>query len=170
MLGDAFDAAAAQSELGSTSGDRHGEDERERFVRRALNLQDGGSVGYRYATLPLLIGGELTELQVALFAPRHDDARGRRVRRLVMTLDTPRLREIRIETKSVDERIVVAIDASTPAAVEALSAREPAVREMLAQLGWAVEAVSYGVNVPPDKAARRIVDHVLSAGTVDEAF
>jgi hypothetical protein len=41
---------------------------------------------------------------------------------------------------------------------------------MLAQLGWAVEAVSYGVNVPPDKAARRIVDHVLSAGTVDEAF
>jgi hypothetical protein len=139
-------------------------------VRRALNSQDGGSVGYRYATLPLLIGGDLTELQVALFTPRYDDVRGRRVRRLVMTLDTPRLREIRIEAKSVDERIVVAIDASTPRAVEALAAREPEVREMLARLGWAVEAVSYGVNVPPDRAARRIVDHVLAAWTVDEAY
>ena len=173
LVGDAFDAAApARSELGSAGGDSQGYDheEREELVRRALNSQDGGSVGYRYATLPLLIGGDLTELQVALFTPRYDDVRGRRVRRLVMTLDTPRLREIRIETKSVDERIVVAIDASTPAAIEALTAREPEVREMLARLGWAVEAVSYGVNVPPDRAARRIVDHVLAAGTVDEAY
>jgi hypothetical protein len=174
LVGDAFDAAApARSDLGSAGGDSRGDDdesEREELVRRALNSQDGGSIGYRYATLPLLIGGDLTELQVALFTPRYDDARGRRVRRLVMTLDTPRLREIRIETKSVDERIVVAIDASTPEAVEALAAREREVREMLARLGWAVEAVSYGVNVPPDRAARRIVDHVLAAGTVDEAY
>jgi hypothetical protein len=171
LLGAAFDdAAPARAELGSAGGDSRDDADREGLVRQALNLQDGGSVGYRYATLPLLIGGELAELQVALFTPRHEDVRGRRVRRLVMTLDTPRLHEIRIETKSVDERIAVAIDASTPAAVEALAAREGAVRELLAQLGWAVEAVSYGVNVPPDRAARRIVDHVLSTGTVDETY
>lgn len=171
LLGDAFDSAApAQSELGAAGGDPHGDPEREHLVQQALNLQDGGSVGYRYATLPLLIGGELTELQVALFTPHQADARGQRVRRLVMTLDTPKLREIRIEAKSVDERIVVAIDASAPAAVEALAAGEQAVRELLAELGWAVEAVSYGVNFPPDRAARRIVDHVLAAGTVDETF
>ena len=174
LVGDAFDAAApSRSDLGSAGGDSKGHDHSEHeegLVRRALNSQDGGSIGYRYATLPLLIGGDLTELQVALFTPRYDDVRGRHVRRLVMTLDTPRLHEIRIETKSVDERIVVAIDASTPGAVEALAAREPEVREMLARLGWAVEAVSYGVNVPPDRAARRIVDHVLAAGTIDEAY
>ena len=172
LLADAFDdAAATRSELGATGGDP-GADERgaERRARGMLNLQDGGNVGYRYATLPLLVGGELTELQVALFAPRRQDSRGRRVRRLVMTLDTPNLRQIRIEAKSVDERIAVAIDATTPAAVEALAAGEPAVRELLAQLSWSVEAVSYGVNLPPDRAARRIVDHVLSSGTVDETY
>lgn len=171
LLGAAFDEAApAQAELGSAGDDTRDDADSETLVRQALNSQDGGSTGYRYATLPLLIGGELSELQVALFTPRQEDVRGRRVRRLVMTLDTPRLREIRIETKSVDERIVVAIDASTPAAVEALAGREHAVRELLAQLGWAVEAVSYGVNVPPDRAARRIVDHVLAAGTIDETY
>lgn len=171
LLGAAFDdAVPAQADVGSAGGDSRDDAERGALVRHALNAQDGGSVGYRYATLPLLIGGELSELQVALFTPRQEDMRGRRVRRLVMTLATPRLGEIRIEAKSVDERIAVAIDAGTPTAVEALATRETAVRELLAQLGWAVETVAYGVNVPPDRAARRIVDHVLSAGTVDEAY
>jgi hypothetical protein len=168
-LSDAFEARGAQADAGDsgTGGDTDRSDE---LARWALNLQDDGSVQYRYATLPLVIGGELRELQVALFTPREPTARDSDVRRLVMTLETPQLKQVRIEAKSVGERLAVAIDVAAPHGVEALVEREGEVRELLARLGWSVEALSYGINVPPDRAARRIVEHVLTAGTVDAVF
>lgn len=166
---DAFAAGGAHSDGGGAQSDtgEHGSSE---LARRALNLQDDGSVLYRYATLPLVIGGELRELQVALFTPREPIERGSDVRRLVMTLETPQLRQVRIETKSVGDRLAVAIDVAAPDGMEALAARDGEVRELLARLGWSVEAVSYGINVPAERAARRIVDHVLTSGTVDAVF
>jgi hypothetical protein len=167
-LESAFENSGTQSDRGA-GGDAGGS-RGDNLARWALNLQDDGSVLYRYATLPLVIGGELRELQVALFAPRGPTARDRDVRRLVMTLETAQLEHVRIEARSVGERLAVAIDVATPAGVEALAERENEVRDLLARLGWSVEVVSYGVNVPPDRAARRIVDHVLTAGTVDTVF
>jgi len=171
-LDDAFQAAGVQADArdGGGRGGEHGERSAEELARWALNLQDDGSVLYRHATLPLVIGGELRELQVALFTPREPVGRDRDVRRLVMTLETPQLKQVRIEAKSVGERLAVAIDVAVPHGVEALAKREGEVRELLTRLGWSVEAVSYGINVPPDRAARRIVEHVLTAGTVDATF
>src|SRR5688572_7776431 len=99
-LDKAFDAAGNHSEAttADVTGDG-GSDEQGQDPRRALqllNLQDEGSVAWRYGTLPLLVGGRLIELDLVLFRERDSHAARGGLKRLVMTLDTTHLGRVHV--------------------------------------------------------------------------
>ena len=82
--------------IAGDAGEAGGDD----LARWVLNAQTGGSVAHRVATLPLLLDGELVELDVAMFAQggdaQREQAEGIRHRELVFALTTPALGHIEI--------------------------------------------------------------------------
>ena len=172
-LADALDAvrqdpsAAQVHNLGADadSGGDGGQDAQRAL--RLLNLQDEGSVAWRYGTLPLLVGGQLIELDLVMFRERDSQPHRGALRRLVMTLDTTHFGRVRVEARAVDSRLTVTLSAPASDAVDVLSAYGADVRSAIERLGWAVDDVRYEVSAPRN-AAQSVVDHVLSTGTVDQ--
>jgi len=172
-LADALDAAAADPtgaavpDLNGESNTDDGADGESRRALRLLNLQDEGSVAWRYGTLPLLVGGQLIELDVVMFAERERHAVRGSLRRLVMTLDTTHFGRVHVEARAVDSRIIVKLGAERADAVETLASYGADVRAAIEQLGWAVDEVRYELEAPHASAAHEVVKHVLAAGTID---
>lgn len=172
-LAQAFDANTLDLSAGgpastaqNSDGDPESRDDGQR-ARQLLNLQDDGSVAWRYGTLPLLVGGQLIELDLVMFREREPQAARGGLRRLVMTLDTTHFGRVRVEARAVDGRLIVKLGAATADAVDTLAAYGQDVRGALEQLGWAVDDVRYEVDAANAGAAQAVVQHVLSAGTVD---
>jgi hypothetical protein len=172
-LADALDAATSQTGTGAAQvgadADANGgtHDDAQRALR-LLNLQDEGSVSWRYGTLPLLVGGQLIELDLVMFRERESHATRGALRRLVMTLDTTHFGRVHVEARAVDSRLMVRLRAATSEAVEVMSAYGADVRAAIEQLGWAVDEIRYEVDAQGARAAHEIVKHVLSAGSVDQ--
>jgi ribosome-binding protein aMBF1 (putative translation factor) len=85
----------------------------------------------------------------------------------VMTLDTTHFGRVQVEARAVDNRLIVKLRAPTADAVDVLSAYGTEVRAAIEQLGWSVDELTYEL-AEPARAARAVVDHVLSAGSVDQ--
>lgn len=134
---------------------------------RWLNVPDQGEVAYRYASLPLLVDGELVELDVALFRATHAWEGKPKVQRLVVTLATRRFGALQILLQSVDERLSIAFSGERVQVPEVLGARTREVQKLAHDLGWHVDAVRYEIQPQQVRAAHHIVDHVLANGTVD---
>lgn len=172
-LADALDAASPQTHAGITpmdgDTDTNGgnQDDAQRALR-LLNLQDEGSVSWRYGTLPLLVGGQLIELDLVMFRERESHATRGSLRRLVMTLDTTHFGRVHVEARAVDSRLMVRLGVATQDAVEVMSAYGQDVRAALETLGWAVDEIRYEVDSQGARAAHEVVKHVLSAGSVDQ--
>jgi hypothetical protein len=171
-LADALDAAAPQAEqvaaVGAEADANGGNQDDAQRALRLLNLQDEGSVSWRYGTLPLLVGGRLIELDLVMFRERESHATRGALRRLVMTLDTTHFGRVHVEARAVDSRLMVRLSAATTEAVEVMSAYGADVRAAIEQLGWAVDEIRYDVEPDGARAAHEIVKHVLSAGSVDQ--
>jgi len=172
-LADALDAATPQSGAGiapmDADADTNGgaQDDAQRALR-LLNLQDEGSVSWRYGTLPLLVGGQLIELDLVMFRERESHATRGSLRRLVMTLDTTHFGRVHVEARAVDNRLMVRLSAATSDAVEVMSAYGADVRTAIETLGWAVDEIRYEIAPQGARAAHEVVKHVLSAGSVDQ--
>jgi hypothetical protein len=173
MLADALDAAVADAldpavtDVGGDANADAGADDGAQRALRLLNLQDEGSVAWRYATLPLLVAGQLIELDVVMFAEREKPATRGALRRLVMSLETAHFGRVQVEARAVDSRIIVRIGAGTADAVETLSAYGQDVRAAIERLGWSVDEIHYEIDARPEGAAHQVINHVLSAGSVD---
>jgi hypothetical protein len=171
-LADALDpGAGSESHLASQhfggDGDAHDSRDEARRATQLLNLQDEGSVAWRYGTLPMLVGGRLIELDLVLFREREPRPSRAGLKRLVMTLDTTHFGRVQVEARAVDNRLIVKLRAPTADAVDVLSAYGTEVRAAIEQLGWSVDELTYEL-AEPARAARAVVDHVLSAGSVDQ--
>lgn len=132
-----------------------------------LNLQDGGSVGYRYGTLPVIVSGQLVELDLVVLQQKPRDEATTPVRRLVMSLRTESFGQVRVDARALDNRLVVTVTSESPHSDEELSATRDELNTLLKRLGWNVEGIGYELDSQPPRAARQIIEHVLSAGTVD---
>jgi hypothetical protein len=150
---------------GSADAQGDGDTQRE-LAQRLLNEQDEGSVAYRFGILPILIDDQLLELDLVHFRERRkgEDAPG--VRRLVMTFSTGSLGRVEVLAQALGERLTIGIRTDSPAGREALAAQTTQLRELIARLGWNVEAVSYEFDTHVGRAARHVIDHVLNADTL----
>lgn len=151
------------------SGDSGSPDSKD-LAHWLLNLQDGGSVAYHYGTVPLLVSGQLIELDLVHFQPRQPQAGGAQVRRLVMTLDTQHFGPLRIEARALEDRLMVMFTSETPQSSAELATYADDIRGLASRFGWKVEAVGYDYNSPVTRAARQVMEHVLSSGTVDKVL
>jgi hypothetical protein len=173
-LADALDAAPSANtsaqipDIGDQANSDAGADSDGERAARLLNVQDEGSVAWRFGTLPLLVGGQLIELDLVMFRERDAQPRRGTLRRLVMTLDTTHFGRVHVEARAVDSRLTVTLSAPTRDAVDVLSAYGSDVRSAIERLGWSVDDLRYELSAPHAGAAQSVVQHVLSAGTVDQ--
>ncbi len=149
------------------SSDSSDSESREDLARELLNLQDGGSIAYRYGTLPVIVAGQLVELELVALQQRALAQQSSPVRRLAMTLQTRSFGQVRIEARALEDRLMVTFTGQSPQGTQELESYRAEVRSLLGRLGWNVEALGYEVVAHPSTAARNVIDHVLSAGTVN---
>jgi hypothetical protein len=116
------------------------------------------------------VAGQLIELDLVMFREREQHAARGGLKRLVMTLDTTHFGRVRVEARALDNRLIVKLQAPTADAVEMMSAYGGEVRTAIEQLGWQVDEVAYELSTTSGSAARAVIDHVLSTGSVDREF
>jgi hypothetical protein len=150
----------ADAQSGGTDGQRHS-------AHSLLNSHDGGAVAYRYGSLPVLVSGQLMELELVLFQQRQPQAGETHLRRLVMTLDTETLGPLQIEARALNDRLMIRFTGQSAEAAAQLAPYGRDVEELAARLGWTVDGVEYEYTHGPARAASQIIRHVLAAGTVD---
>jgi Flagellar hook-length control protein FliK len=123
-------------------------------------------VGYRFGVLPVLIGDQLVELDLAYFRERRDTQADAGMRRMVMTFSTPSLGRIEVAAQALADRLNISIKTDSAASSEVLGRHASEVRDLLSRLGWNVDAVAYDFAPDPRRAASHIVDHVLQADSL----
>lgn len=155
---------AALQERQPDAGDQNRE-QRDR-AQRLLNEQDEGSVAYRFGTVPVLVADRLLELDVVHFRERGREDREPGMRRLVMTFSTSTLGRVEVVAQALAERLTIAITTDSAEGRDELTASVQDVRDLVARLGWNVESVSCDVRDRVDRAARRVIDHVLNGDTL----
>jgi hypothetical protein len=140
----------------------------EELARRLLNEQDDGALAYRYGTLPVIVADQLVELDLVHFRERgRPGVEKRDMQRLVMSFNTSMLGKIEVVAHAFGDHLSVAISSESAQSNEALEAHAAEVRDLVARLGWRVDAVTYQLNPDPARAARSVVDHVLNADRLD---
>jgi flagellar hook-length control protein FliK len=148
-----------------SDGDRDSDAERD-LAQRLLNEQDEGSVAYSFGVLPILIDDQLLELDLVHFRERRREDAPSGMRRLVMTFSTPTLGRVEVLAQALGDRLTIGMVTDSLTSREILAARGAEVRDLLARLGWNVEAVSYEYNADVSRAARRVLTHVLNSETL----
>jgi hypothetical protein len=169
LLAGALNTQSPPAGAGDTSSGQSNAQDGDALSRWLLNIQNDGSVAYRYGTLPVMVAGQLVELDLVLFQQRPSAAAATQIRRLVMTLDTQTFGPLQVEARALDNRLVITFTGQSPESATDLASYSGEVRQLASRLGWNVEGVGYEYG-PTGRAARQIIDHVLSAGTVDMEF
>ena len=112
------------------SKDQQGADSRggnsgEQLGQRVLNTQTGGAVSHRVGTLPLLLGGRLVEVDVALFdqGARQSRQGEARSRHLVFLLNSASLGGVEVSARVVDSRLRLRFAAERESTLELLAGR-----------------------------------------------
>lgn len=140
------DADSAGSDQGATLSADESADSR-------LEAPLGSHVREYFGTFPVLVGGELQELQLVAFREPATGAAPAPMRRLIMNLRTPRLGAVQIMAQAHGCSLSIALHGETAHATELLSRHAAAVRELAARLGWRVDAVTYGRSAQLDRLA-----------------
>lgn len=143
------------------------------IARWILNAQTGGAVAHRVATIPLLLDGELVELDVALFAQNDDAQRERgeetiRHRELVFALSTAELGRVEIRATLANGHLRLRIAAESSATTQSLAERAGDLAGSLQRLGWQVDEQRYESKLAgaPGIVAASVVEHLIAPGSV----
>lgn len=133
--------------------------------RWLLNAQTGGSVAHRHETLPLLLGDQLVEVDLALFSQQRDGEQkpAARHRQLVFSLNTESLGRVEISARLVGERLRVQVATEDSDTTAFMAEHATALREALQQLGWTLDEVVYETRPAPvaGSATQAVVEHVI---------
>lgn len=141
---------------------------------RLLNAQNGSTVSHRIGTLPLLLGGQLIEVDVAMFE-QHRDAEQKpaaRHRQLVFSLNTEALGAVEVAARVVGEHIRIRVLAQDSSISAILSSYATSLRSALEVGGWTVDEIVYETKTAGDQsgAVRSVVEHVISQDTLNRVI
>ena len=142
---------------------------------RLFNAQSGGSVSHRIGTLPLLLGGQLIEVDVAMFE-QHRDAEQKpaaRHRQLVFSLNTEALGAVEVTARVVGARVRIQVLAQDSDVSVTMSGYAATLRSALEVGGWTVDEIVYETKTTSDQsggAVRSVVEHVISQDSLNRTI
>jgi hypothetical protein len=137
------------------------------LAHELLNVPLEAGVARHYGTIPVLVAGQLLELQLVAFQHRETLPEQSPVRRLFMTLTTPALGRVQIAAQAQGRRLSVTFTGASVHATDTLASHATGVRELATRLGWQVDSVVYSVG-PPAGAAQIAMTHALLDSTMDQ--
>lgn len=151
--------------------DRNDDDALNRLTQWILNAQTGGSVVHRLGTLPLLLGGRLVEVDVALFEQRREQVPkpGAQHRQLVFTLQTEHLGRVEVVARVVGDRVRVSIATENESNTALAAGYAETLKSSLAEAGWVTDEVSYETRTVNEQtgAVSSVVEHVISLDSMN---
>jgi hypothetical protein len=160
------DQAAADFGGGESRQDQHSALQAAWLLgRRVLNSQGEGSVAHRFVTLPIWLGDQLLEVNLAFFAqtPSDVEEEGVHYRRIVLSLDMDEMGHIEAVVAVANRRLRIAIETENEAATQVLALWMGNLKSDLAAFGWEVDEMTYGtrfadqLNLP----AQSVVSHYV---------
>jgi hypothetical protein len=137
------------------------------LARKLLNVPVGAAVARHYGTVPVLVSGQLLELQFVALQHRETPQEQNPVRRLFMTLATSALGRLQIAAQAQGNRLSITFTSDSSNATEALATHAHEVRELVGRLGWQVDSVVYGTG-QASGAAQIAMTHALLDNTMDQ--
>lgn len=135
-----------------------------------LNDIDADGMGVRYGTLPVLIDGQLVELELVMFQHRPRDAVAEPLRRLVMSVHTSTLGTVQITAEALSNRLMINISGESVEHAEALAAYADEVKELVTNFGWSLDSVGYEVRTQGGRLAQRVIEHGVRQGVIDNVW
>jgi hypothetical protein len=151
--------------------DRDDGDASNRLAHWVLNAQTGGSVMHRLGTLPLLLGGRLIEVDVAMFEQRRDAVQKTQAqhRQLVFTLQTEHLGRVEVVARVVGDRVRVSVATDDEKNTAVAASHVQALKTSLAEAGWMTDEVSYETRTVDERtgAVSSVIEHVISLDSMN---
>lgn len=172
---DATRQALSGKQSGDGMQDRHGDPGRQTeswwaaLARRLLNVQPAGALAHRMMSLPLCIDGRLVEFKLALF-DESDQADLRpelKQRTLRIALDLDSLGRIDLTARAVDRHLSIDLLTGSEGMAEFLGRHDSQLGSVLAELGWVVDGVRYGVSprTGDDPVVRSVMERLVAGGS-----
>jgi flagellar basal-body rod protein FlgF len=117
-------------------------------------------------TLPVLVGGELVELDLVVFRQRRPGQETSVRGRLVMTLTTQSSGRVQIDAQALADRLIIKFSGSSIRDTEELARYADELRELVARFGWHVEAVTYEIDEWQSRSGYAMSDTMAAIGTL----
>lgn len=138
---------------------------------RLLNAQTGSTVSHRVGTLPLLLGDQLIEVDVAMFEQRRDAEQKptARHRHLVFSLSTEALGAVEVSARVVGEHVRIRVLAQDSKTADIMAGYVTSLRGALEAGGWLVDEVAYETRSGDTQGGvvRSVVEHVISQDSLN---
>ncbi len=134
------------------------------MARWILNVQSDGSVSHRIGTIPIKLGDQLIEVDVAIFDQRRAQvAKGMQHRQILFSLHTEALGSVEVLAKIAGRHLRVQVTGENATATEEMSRYMGELQEALKETGWEVDELVYGTRMEPARAnlARTVVEHIV---------
>jgi Flagellar hook-length control protein FliK len=138
---------------------------------RLLNAQTDSTVSHRVGTLPLLLGDQLIEVDVAMFEQRRDAEQkpAARHRHLVFSLNTEALGAVEVSARVVGEHVRIRVLASDSNTADIMAGYVASLRGTLEDGGWVVDEIAYETRTGDTQGGvvRSVVEHVISQDSLN---
>lgn len=134
------------------------------LARWILNAQSDGSVSHRIGTIPIKLGDQLIEVDVAVFDQRRAQvAKGTQHRQILFSLHTEALGSVEVLAKISGHHLRVQVTGESAAATAEMSRYIGELQGALKESGWEVDELVYGTRTEssPANLARTVVEHIV---------
>jgi hypothetical protein len=136
-----------------------------------LNAQSGGAVSHRTGRIPLMLDGNMVELEVALFDQHDEDPaqNPRRYRQVVFSLQLDELGPVEINATTVGGHVRIVAITGDAESTERLALHAGGLRQELEAFDWTVDELSYETRLegPADAVSRTVVEHLIARDSLD---
>jgi hypothetical protein len=141
------------------------------LAARILNAQTGGVVTHRAGLLPLLVGGRLVEISVAMFEQRRPATatQGLQHRQVVFSLHTESMGRVDVLARVTGGHVRVEITTDSEDRTAHSAGYAGQLESALSEGGWNVDEVAYGTRTqsPHNPVVRSVIEHVVNMNSLD---